>query len=236
MDLLRIGIPSRLCEVEEMSRRITILPKSDAQTPFNSRELARAWQGTLGRLELELNPHNFATWLAPTRARSFDGDELVIEAKSAMACDWLDRRMRVVIERAASQGFGGSVRLKFVAAGDAVDLKQMLVDEPVPAAPATRAVMGTVNCAYTFEDYLSTSGNQLALQACLALVEPSDRTGWSCRPQRCRQTKERRQRNPYRTARRSSLCRTADRACCCRRRRSCAASYRRAVPCMGSVV
>jgi chromosomal replication initiator protein len=31
-----------------------------------------------------------------------------------------------------------------------------------------------VNCAYTFEDYLSTSGNQLALQACLALVEPSD--------------------------------------------------------------
>lgn len=44
--------------------------------PANGRELARSWQAVLGRLELELNPHNFATWLrgapgaAPRRRRA----------------------------------------------------------------------------------------------------------------------------------------------------------------------
>ncbi len=141
---------------------------------LDSRELLRAWQGVLGRLELELNPHNFTTWLAPTRARSFDGSDLVVEARSTMACDWLDRRMRTVVERAAAQAFGAEVQLTFVASGE------HLTEEPTALAPRAVAartvgdVLGTVNCSFTFEDYLSTQGNRLALQACLALVEPSD--------------------------------------------------------------
>ncbi|MGE0599264.1 MAG: DnaA/Hda family protein [Dehalococcoidia bacterium] len=141
---------------------------------LDSRELLRAWQGVLGRLELELNPHNFTTWLAPTRARSFDGNDLVVEARSAMACDWLDRRMRTVVERAAAQAFGGEVHVTFVACGES---RAEVPPESLPVVPErshSGAVIGTVNCAFTFEDYLATDGNRLALQACVALVEPSD--------------------------------------------------------------
>lgn len=141
---------------------------------LDSRELVRAWQGVLGRLELELNPHNYTTWLAPTRARSFDGHELVIEARTTMACDYLDRRMRVVIERGVAQGFGDDIRLSFVVAGESPPDAPAIDPEVPPTAAPRGAVMGTLNCAYTFEDYLQTSGNQLALQACLALVEPGD--------------------------------------------------------------
>jgi len=150
----------------------------DPRAQTDARELARCWQSVLGRLELELNRHNFATWLSGTRARSFDGTTLVIETRSTMACEWLDRRMRVVIERAAAQGFGAAVSAQFVVAGERTDGP---ATNPVAAAtpprqpePAATAI-GQVNCAYTFEDYLPTSGNQLAIDSCLALVEPEER-------------------------------------------------------------
>lgn len=145
----------------------------DDRARLDARELTRAWQGVLGRLELELNPHNFATWLAPTRARSFDGSTLVIEAKSSMACEYLDRRMRIVIERATAQAFAGLVAVSFIAAGDLAVEREGAALAPRPATPTGLAI-GTVNCAYTFEDYLASNGNQLALQACLSLVEPDD--------------------------------------------------------------
>lgn len=145
----------------------------DDRVRLDSRELLRAWQGVLGRLELELNPHNFTTWLAPTRARSFDGSSLVVEARSAMACDFLDRRMRVVVERAVAQAFGASVALTFVSAGEVPEDDAVM--QPVVEQRRGRSdVIGTVNCSLTFEDYLATDGNRLAMQACLALVEPSD--------------------------------------------------------------
>ena len=138
----------------------------------DGRELSRRWQAVLGRLELELNRHNFATWLAGTRARSFDGTTLVIEARSAMACEWLDLRLRVVIERAASHTFGAELVTAFVIAGESSEPAQ----RPSSVAPATHRtaalVVGQVNCALTFEDYLPTAGNQLALESCRALVAP----------------------------------------------------------------
>ena len=50
------------------------------------RELARRWQSVLGRLQLELNTLNYNTWVAGTRARSFDAGTVQVEAKSAVAC------------------------------------------------------------------------------------------------------------------------------------------------------
>ena len=88
---------------------------------LDARELARAWQAILGRLELELNTHNMTAWFSPTRALSFDGAVLTLEARTAMASEYLDRRMRVVIERAATHVFGCPVSLALFAAGEAPD-------------------------------------------------------------------------------------------------------------------
>jgi chromosomal replication initiator protein len=151
----------------------------DKPTNPDPRELARRWQSALGRLQLELNTHNYNTWLAGTRACAFDGAEVVVEAKSAMACDWLERRMRVVIERATAQAFGGNVGVRFVAPGEIAEPDHATTTKAA-AGPAPQAsgrpplTIGTVNCAFTLEDYLATRGNELALQACRAIIEPSD--------------------------------------------------------------
>ncbi len=142
---------------------------------LDARELARLWQSVLGRLEVELNPHSFANYLQGTRAVSFDGARLVVEARTAMACDWLDRRMRVVIERAATQAHPALETVLFVGPGEG---GAAVGTELPPAAPPARTkqslTIGTVNCGYTFDAYLAARGNELALHACRAIVEPSD--------------------------------------------------------------
>ena len=134
-----------------------------------SRELARSWQRVLGRLELELNPHNFATWLRGTRAAGIDGQRLVVEAASEMACDWLNQRLRVVVERAAAQVFGPGVSVEFVPQGTRAPAAAP-ADEPPP--PRGRGpILGMVNCSNSFEEYQAAEGNLLALQACQSLVD-----------------------------------------------------------------
>jgi chromosomal replication initiator protein len=146
----------------------------DARVPCTDRELARSWQGVLGRLELELNPHNFAAWLRGTRAVRMDGRLVVVEAASEMACSWLNQRMKVVVERAATQVFGPEIAVEFVAAGTAGPAVTATMEAP-PRRPGGRGVvLGQLNCAYTFEEYQAAEGNRLALQSCLALVEEMD--------------------------------------------------------------
>ena len=150
----------------------------DDRARLDTRELSRAWQGVLGRLELELNPHNFATWLKGTRAVSFCDGTLVVEARSLMACDWLDRRMRIVVERAAAQSFEGVGAVAFVAPGGEADVLlggsagQDL--SPRPVVSAAPRMIGQVNCSYTFEEYQRGRGNIVAIEACRSFVEPSD--------------------------------------------------------------
>ncbi len=143
--------------------------------PANGRELARSWQAVLGRLELELNPHNFATWLRGTRVLRRDGDVLTVEATSAMGCDWLSQRLAVVVTRAAAQVLGDTVCVRFVAPGTAAVPS---VSAPVPEANATPAavgqVVGQVNRSLTFEEYHAANGNQAALDQCLALLGPPE--------------------------------------------------------------
>ena len=146
---------------------------------LTARELTRLWQGVLGRLELELNPTTFAQWLKGTRAASFEHGELVVETRSTLACDFLDRRMRVVVERAVAQAFEGVTAVSFITAGQRHDPQAGPAADTEPQAskprpPHAPPVLGLVNCEYTFEEYLRGRGNALAIEACMSMIKPSD--------------------------------------------------------------
>ena len=147
-------------------------------TAPDQRTLTRGWQGVLGRLQMEMNPVNFQTWLKGTRALRVEDATLVVEARSTMTCDWLNQRLRVVVERAAVQSFPSVGSVRFVPPGDATAVQP----QPEPATPRTGtaaapvvgAVVGAVNGEFTFEGYVPGAGNAMAFESCLALVEPSD--------------------------------------------------------------
>ncbi len=136
----------------------------------DQRDLARAWQAVLGRLELEVTTQNFTTWLKGTRALRLEGETLVVEARTSFNCDWLNQRLIVVVQRAVCEVTGAELRVLFVPKGATSDGDLMAAAAvPGPAARAM-AVVGSLNCAYSFERYLPAEGNRLALECVNALV------------------------------------------------------------------
>lgn len=141
----------------------------------NGRELSRAWQAVLGRLEVEVNKHNFNTWLRDTRPLHASGNIVTVQARTAMNCDWLNQRLSVVVHRAASAIFGDDVRIEFVPRGAESPAEPASLDAAVPAPqPPAGPLVGCVNSAYTFHEYLPADGNRLALQSCVALLDDPD--------------------------------------------------------------
>jgi chromosomal replication initiator protein len=142
------------------------------------RELARAWNAVLGRLELEVNTHNFNTWLRGTRALRCEADTLIVEARTELNCDWLNKRLVVVVERAVASVFAVQLAVLFVPQGS----KQGEAPEPSIGEPEDERnerecrgpIVGNVNRAFTFERYLEADGNRLAYESCASLIDPAD--------------------------------------------------------------
>ncbi len=67
-----------------------------------------AWRAVCAELRAELTPENYDRWFAPTVALSFADGRLVVGALNAFDAQWLDRRLRWTIERAAARVLAGT--------------------------------------------------------------------------------------------------------------------------------
>lgn len=132
--------------------------------PETSRELAISWAAVLGRLEVEVNAANFAMWFKGSRAVRMEGSTLVVAASSERVLTWLNERMTMMVERALEQSFPAGTRVRFIGPGTDETLPLSAEDEPARHAGY---VIGTVNCEYTFEEFVPAENNRLAMQACL---------------------------------------------------------------------
>ena len=140
-----------------------------------ARELGEAWQAVLGRLQVELSAHNFNTWLRGTRALTFDGSRLRIEARTALSCEWLNIKLAATVERAVALQLGHQVEVEFVPQGSPAATIVIPEDAAAPSRrPEEAAILGRVNCAYTFERYISGEGNLLAFESCSALLDEDE--------------------------------------------------------------
>ena len=122
------------------------------------RELARTWQGVLGRLQFDVSPHSFATWLQPTAPLGFDGDTLLVRTPHGFHLDWLQQQFTTVLRRALIGELGRDVDLRFV--GDGAGPAAGATSVPASAPPPG------VSSSFTFANYLPAAGNELALRAC----------------------------------------------------------------------
>lgn len=141
------------------------------ERPHDARDLARAWQAILGRLQVELTPHNFDTWLSGTRALRLEGDRLVAEARSSFTCDWLNERLALVVCRAAAAILGDEMSVIFVPRGTPGAGTAGALDGGSGASTTAAPVAGHLNALYTFERYLPAEGNRLAFESCASLLD-----------------------------------------------------------------
>lgn len=131
--------------------------------------LSESWQAVLGRLQVELPAHNFNTWLRGTRALRLEGGRLLIEARTALSCEWLNIKLGAVVGLAVSAQLARAVEVEFVPRGS-VGAAEDAPERYGRGAPET-GVVGRVNCAFTFERYIPGEGNQVAYESCMRLLE-----------------------------------------------------------------
>ena len=122
-----------------------------ASSAHLQQNLGAAWQAILGRLEVELSSHHFNTFLRGSRAVSFDGATLRIEASTAVDPAWLTHKLGEPVERAVEQQFNCTARVEFLASGTTPNWP---ASAPAPVAAAPAGLLGRVNTGYTFERYL----------------------------------------------------------------------------------
>ncbi len=127
-----------------------------------SRELGRAWRAVLGRLQLEVGKHTFETWLRDTRAVRLQDGVLVVEVPNSFKCDWLNERLAFVVSRAASAVLSEEVSVCFVPSR---------VGSEGARARAQGRLTGALNCSLTFERYVPSEGNRLALACCRSILD-----------------------------------------------------------------
>ncbi len=136
--------------------------------------LGRSWRTVLNSLDIEPSAGDtFA--LRGTRILRIDGGIAVIEARSNRNCEWMTERLREPIRCAVSTVFGRELTVEFVPPQP---------DEPVEAlwgaveaGPPLRAgtVTPRINCAFTFDRYMFSRANQLALESCRSLLGDSQK-------------------------------------------------------------
>lgn len=78
----------------------------------------RAWARVCAELRGDITPENYRRWFAPVVAQGYTGDRLTVGVPDAFHLQWLDRRLRGAIERAAARVLG-DVAIAFVVAGRA---------------------------------------------------------------------------------------------------------------------
>ena len=90
---------------------------------------ADAWGQVRAEIAREVTPENYARWFAPTRQLAQAGDVLTVAITGAETPDfhqqWLDRRLRSLIERCAARVRPG-LQVRFVVEGLAPPLDQAL--------------------------------------------------------------------------------------------------------------
>lgn len=128
------------------------------------RDPSRLWHAVLGRLQFEVSPANFETWLRPTKPVGFDGASLTVEASSSFAAVHLSDGLGVVVGRVVDELFGPGLAVRFVPrqAETGSNAGRTLL--------STVPVAGAINPAYRFETFHPGEGNRAAFGACQALA------------------------------------------------------------------
>ncbi|MEM7345058.1 MAG: DnaA N-terminal domain-containing protein [Chloroflexota bacterium] len=82
---------------------------------MNQNPSEQIWTTVLGQLQTQMTQATFETWLKETHIVSLDENEMVIEAKSTFAKDWLENRLLTTIKRTVTTILGRPVKISFIA-------------------------------------------------------------------------------------------------------------------------
>jgi chromosomal replication initiator protein len=143
------------------------------------------WLACLTRLEKELPPQQFNTWIRPLNADGRGTGVLRLIAPNRFVLQWVKDRFLGRIEALATEQSGGPVRVA-LALPDVSDLPEVAPPPPAPPAPAALGTPAALRgpgperkaaerpsliSEFTFESFVPGKANQLARAAAMQVAE-----------------------------------------------------------------
>jgi chromosomal replication initiator protein len=131
------------------------------------------WDACLRRLEQQLTPQQFSTWIRPLapESKAGDADVLVLAAPNAFVLDTVRERYAGLIGNVASEAIGRDVSLKLVLARPATSVPRALAAVQRPAEASATSDRARLNPQFTFDNFVTGKANQMARAAALQVAE-----------------------------------------------------------------
>ena len=141
------------------------------------------WQNCLQRLEKELPPQQFSTWIRPLRAAEARAGELRLLAPNRFVMQWVKERFLSRIELLAAEAAATPVRVSLELPTDLGDPAPLVPASttpisalPIAAKPVVPRAAATGDrsnllAEFTFESFVPGKANQLARAAAMQVAE-----------------------------------------------------------------
>ncbi|HIJ81624.1 MAG TPA: chromosomal replication initiator protein DnaA [Desulfuromonadales bacterium] len=141
-----------------------------------------AWQQATENIEKVMSEGDFGTWIQPVHYSHHDGNDVFLTVPNSFIKEWLEEHYLKVLTGALSATSGYTVSVNFVVRGD--EEHQLYISEDFiakelePSASKSTPfehVFTPLNPKYTFDQFVSGSGNQFAHAAATAVANnPAD--------------------------------------------------------------
>jgi len=137
----------------------------------------RLWETALGRLQLQVTRPNYDTWLKDTVGLRLDGGRFVVGAPSDFATEWLNTRLRPLIDNVLAGLTGQALDVSFQVLGAPGLCPDAGIGSSYAPAPTAKPTwpQPRLNSAFTFDAFVVGSCNRLAHAAAMAVASAPGR-------------------------------------------------------------
>ncbi|QJD28844.1 chromosomal replication initiator protein DnaA [Methylococcus geothermalis] len=139
--------------------------------------MSMLWSHCISKLEGELPPQQFNTWIRPLQAVE-EGSELRLLAPNRFVLDWVKQHFIGKIEEVVSEQNLASIPSVVLEIGSrSAEAAQVRpANPPKKVGPARKQVPNNLNSAFTFGNFVEGKSNQLAKAASLQVAQSVGRT------------------------------------------------------------
>jgi len=142
------------------------------------------WNKTTENLGKVLSERDFSTWIQPVNFNHFENDTVYLSVPTSFFKEWLEDHYLSVLSSAISVAAGKNVFVEFIISetenSDSTLLPEEVISKGIPEIVETKNTINDIsftplNNKYTFDLFVSGTGNQFAHAAAMAVANnPAD--------------------------------------------------------------
>jgi len=146
--------------------------------------MQEAWQQASENLEKVLSERDFTTWIKPVRYSHHDNDTVYLSVPTLFFKEWLEEHYAKVLTGALSVTTGSNIFVEFIvrendAESETVRPEELIIQSHHETGPGKNPQLEDtftpLNSKYTFDLFVSGTGNQFAHAAAMAVANnPAD--------------------------------------------------------------